>query len=54
MLDLGSGLAVDSFIAAARTGETGKVVGLDIAKAEVMHANKRAEERGISDRVRFV
>ena len=54
MLDLGSGLAVDSFIAAARTGEAGKVVGLDLSKAEVLHANKRAEERGISDRVVFI
>lgn len=54
MLDLGSGLGVDSFIAAARTGEGGKVTGLDIAKSEVLHANKRAKERGISDRVSFV
>ena len=35
VLDLGSGLGVDSFIAAARVGESGKVVGLDIAKKEV-------------------
>ena len=54
MLDLGSGLGVDSFIAAARTGESGKVTGLDLAKSEVLHANKRAQERGIADRVTFV
>jgi ubiquinone/menaquinone biosynthesis C-methylase UbiE len=41
-LDLGSGLGVDSFIAAARTGDSGKVTGLDLSKSEVLHANKRA------------
>lgn len=54
MLDLGSGLAVDSFIAAARTGEKGKVIGLDLSKSEVNHANKRAAARGIADRVSFI
>ena len=51
VLDLGSGLGVDSFIAAARTGESGKVTGLDLSKSEVLHANKRAQERGVGDRV---
>ena len=32
VLDLGSGLGVDTFIAAKATGNTGKVVGLDISK----------------------
>jgi len=32
VLDLGSGLGVDSFIAAARVGKAGRVVGLDISK----------------------
>lgn len=54
MLDLGSGLGVDSFIAAHRVGKNGRVVGLDIAKNEVKHAAKRAEARGISDYVSFV
>ena len=54
ILDLGSGLGVDSFIAAARTGETGKVTGLDLSKNEVLHANKRAAARGVSERVNFV
>jgi len=35
VLDLGSGLAVDSFIAAERVGPTGTVTGLDISKKEV-------------------
>jgi ubiquinone/menaquinone biosynthesis C-methylase UbiE/uncharacterized iron-regulated protein len=54
VLDLGSGLGVDSFIASHRVGEQGKVIGLDISKKEVMHATKRAAARGVSDRVRFV
>lgn len=54
VLDLGSGLGVDSFIAAESVGPTGKVIGLDIAKKEVKHTTTRAEARGVSDRVRFV
>jgi len=54
VLDLGSGLGVDSFIAAARVGEGGTVVGLDISKGEVVHASKRAKARGVDQRVRFV
>jgi len=47
VLDLGSGLGVDSFIAAARTGEKGRVIGLDISKAEVTHTMKRAKDRAV-------
>ena len=54
VLDLGSGLAVDSFIASARVGEEGKVTGLDISKKEVQHATKRAKARGVDSRVSFV
>ena len=53
VLDLGSGLGVDSFIAAAAArGNSGAVVGLDISKQEVEHARTRAAERGL-DNVRF-
>jgi len=45
VLDIGSGLGADSFIAAAATGPNGRVVGLDISKGEVEHANKRALQR---------
>jgi len=38
VLDLGSGLGIDSFIACHYAGPTGKVVGLDIAAKEVKHA----------------
>jgi len=54
VLDLGSGLGVDSFIAAARVGDAGSVVGLDISKGEVVHASKRAKARGVDQRVHFV
>mmetsp|Transcript_46346 Transcript_46346/g.91873 ORF Transcript_46346/g.91873 Transcript_46346/m.91873 type:complete len:707 (-) Transcript_46346:195-2315(-) len=47
VLDLGSGLGVDSFIAAARAGEKGRVLGLDISKAEVAHAAQRAKDRAV-------
>jgi len=53
VLDLGSGLGVDSFIAAERVGEVGSVLGLDISKGEVIHARKRAEARGVDGRVSF-
>jgi len=53
VLDLGSGLGVDSFIAAERAGEEGSVLGLDISKGEVIHARKRAKARGVDDRVSF-
>lgn len=53
-MDLGSGLGVDSFIAAETVGEQGKVIGLDIAKKEVNHTSKRAEKRGVDNRVKFV
>ena len=45
---------MDSFIAAARVGDAGSVVGLDISKGEVVHASKRAKARGVDQRVQFV
>jgi len=54
VLDLGSGLGVDSFIAASRVGDEGSVVGLDISKGEVVHASKRAKVRGVEEKVKFV
>ena len=53
VLDIGSGLGVDSFIAGAAVGESGRVTGLDISKGEVSHANKRASARGVKN-VQFV
>ena len=65
VLDLGSGLGVDSFLAAARAcgGDSdgsgaaaasgGEVVGVDIARNEVEHAAARAAARGVDDHVSF-
>lgn len=53
VIDLGSGLGIDSFLAAYYTGPEGKVLGVDIAKKEVKHANARAEDRGVSSFVSF-
>lgn len=47
VLDVGSGLGVDSFIACHYAGPSGKVIGLDISKQEVKHAENRAKERGL-------
>ncbi|EOD08748.1 hypothetical protein EMIHUDRAFT_459946 [Emiliania huxleyi CCMP1516] len=54
VVDLGSGLGVDSFIAAAAVGEAGRVTGVDIAASEVRHATARARERSLDGRVSFV
>ena len=53
VLDLGSGLGVDSFIAANQVGVDGEVTGLDISRMEVEHATSRATARNI-DNVNFV
>lgn len=52
VLDLGSGLGIDSFLAAHYAGPKGKVIGLDISKMEVLHASQRAEARGLD--IRFI
>merc|ERR1719378_1920326 len=49
VLDLGSGLGIDSFIASASVGEEGSVVGIDISKSEVKHAGERAKARGLKN-----
>jgi SAM-dependent methyltransferase len=52
VLDIGCGLGIDSFIAAHAVGESGRVVGVDIAYRQVQHATSRAAERGLHN-VRF-
>jgi arsenite methyltransferase len=47
VLDVGSGLGIDSFIASHYAGNQGKVVGIDISKKEVEHAQSRAKARGL-------
>mmetsp|Transcript_11396 Transcript_11396/g.23307 ORF Transcript_11396/g.23307 Transcript_11396/m.23307 type:complete len:680 (+) Transcript_11396:257-2296(+) len=53
VIDLGSGLGIDSFLAAHYTGIEGKVLGVDISRNEVKHANARAQDRGVSSFVSF-
>ena len=43
---MGSGLGIDSFIAAKNAGPEGRVIGIDISKNEVNHAEQRAQQRG--------
>jgi SAM-dependent methyltransferase/uncharacterized iron-regulated protein len=50
VLDVGSGLGIDSFIAAHHAGPDGKVIGIDISEREVRHAQSRADERGLDIR----
>ena len=50
VLDVGSGLGIDSFIASHSVGPEGRVVGIDISSKEVAHAQARATERGANAR----
>lgn len=54
VLDMGSGLGVDSLIATKAVGPTGRVVGIDISGECVQHANRRAKERGVDSILQFV
>ena len=67
VLDIGSGLGIDSFLAASKCGadmctddnddsEAPFVVGVDIAQSEVNHATARAVDRGliVPERIRFL
>jgi SAM-dependent methyltransferase len=44
ILDLGSGAGFDCFLASKETGETGKVIGVDITPEMVAQAKKNAEK----------
>ena len=48
MLDIGSGLGIDTMIAKHTAGAEGRAVGIDISAVEVAHAQKRADQRGLS------
>lgn len=54
VLDMGSGLGVDSLIASKAVGESGRVVGIDLSNDCVQHANKRATERDVGHILSFV
>jgi len=53
VLDMGSGLGVDSLLAARAVGPNGRVVGVDLSSECVQHANNRAQDRGV-DALSFV
>jgi len=53
VLDLGSGAGNDCFVARAETGETGRVIGIDMTPAMIDRARKNAKTRGYTN-VEFV
>lgn len=48
VLDVGSGLGIDSTIACHATGPEGMVVGIDISENETKHALKRARDQNLN------
>lgn len=50
VLDVGSGLGIDSILAAHHTGPDGKVIGIDISQKEVDHAQSQADARDLDIR----
>ena len=59
VLDVGSGLGIDSTIAANKVGlcpvHPGRVIGLDLSEKEVSHANNRMKENKIPEnKVKFI
>jgi SAM-dependent methyltransferase len=53
VLDLGSGAGNDVFIARSHTGESGKVIGLDMTEAMIAKANENKAKLGFSN-VEFI
>ncbi|MBA2407787.1 MAG: arsenite methyltransferase [Chitinophagales bacterium] len=49
VIDLGSGAGNDCFIARAETGETGKVIGIDMTEAMIDRARVNAEKFGFNN-----
>jgi arsenite methyltransferase len=52
-VDLGSGSGMDSFLAARRVGESGRVVGIDMTRAQLEKARRLATEHAVKN-VQFV
>ena len=49
VLDLGSGAGLDAFLAAARVGPSGRVIGVDLTPEMVETARRNAEEGGYAN-----
>lgn len=54
VLDLATGTGKVAFVAAAKVGAKGRVLGIDISDEFLGVATKTAEETGVSDRVEFL
>jgi arsenite methyltransferase len=53
IVDLGSGAGIDVFLAANKTGKTGKVIGVDMTDEMLEKARKNAKDNGYTN-VQFV
>jgi SAM-dependent methyltransferase len=53
VVDLGSGSGTDSFLVARQTGESGRVLGIDMTSAQLAKARRLASEHGIAN-VEFI
>jgi arsenite methyltransferase len=53
VVDLGSGSGMDSFLAARQTGESGRVLGIDMTEAQLAKSRRLASEHGIAN-VEFI
>src|SRR3989338_1972273 len=53
VLDLGSGSGMDSFIAAQKVGEKGKVIGIDMTKEQLKKSNQLKQKLNLKN-VEFV
>jgi arsenite methyltransferase len=49
VVDLGSGSAMDSFLAALQVGESGRVIGIDITEAQLAKARRLAAQHGFGN-----
>jgi arsenite methyltransferase len=49
VLDLGSGSGTDSFLAALATGETGRLIGIDMTAEQLTKATDLAAEAGVTN-----
>lgn len=53
VLDVGSGLGIDSIIAQKAATDKGFVLGIDLSSSEVKHAQSVAQRRKLNNRLRF-
>lgn len=53
VVDLGSGAGIDSFIAAKKVGETGRVIGVDMTPEMLARARENAVKAGLTKNVEF-